>query len=158
MHVEPAYPHSLVPRLAQHSVRRQLIQSMVHPATDDRPDYASNGTTDRTADGGGHGKRPLRRLLIVRRSESSRSGAGSRARSRTCSRSGPRSGPRTRTASGSLVRRLFVGFVSVCHVCHSWVAILRYFHTRKRHLAARPALFAVHPQRGACFESWKATA
>jgi hypothetical protein len=37
----------------------------MHPATDDRTYYAADGTADRTADGGGHGKSALWRLLIV---------------------------------------------------------------------------------------------
>jgi hypothetical protein len=67
MHVEPAYSQSLMPRLAQHPVRRQLIQSRVHPATDDRTDYAADGTADRAADCGGHGD--LRRHVVGLRTD-----------------------------------------------------------------------------------------
>jgi hypothetical protein len=79
---------------------------MVHPATDDRAYYATDGTTDRTADRGGHSQRAaLRRLMVGLWTDVARSGA--RSCPGTCSR------PGTRTASGSLVGRLFVGFVSV---------------------------------------------
>jgi hypothetical protein len=51
MHIETAYPQCLVPRRAQHLVRRQTIQSVVHPAADHSADYSA----DETAYRGGHG-------------------------------------------------------------------------------------------------------
>jgi hypothetical protein len=51
MHVEPAHAQNLVPRLAQHPVRRRTIQSVVHPAADERTYYTANSSTD----GGGYG-------------------------------------------------------------------------------------------------------
>jgi hypothetical protein len=53
MHIESAYSQGLVPRLAQHPIRRQTIQSVVHPAADHCTDYAADETTYR----GGHGDR-----------------------------------------------------------------------------------------------------
>ena len=63
----------------------------MHPAADYRAYHAADGTADRAADRGGHGK-TLRWLLTVRWSESPRSGTGSRARSGICSRPGTGTG------------------------------------------------------------------
>jgi hypothetical protein len=60
MHIETAYSQSLVPRLAQHPIRRQFIQSVVHPAADQRTDDTADGAADR----GGYGDcRTLRGLV-----------------------------------------------------------------------------------------------
>jgi hypothetical protein len=53
MHIESAYSQGLVPRRTQHLVRRQAIQSVMHPAADDRADNTADETTYR----GGHGNR-----------------------------------------------------------------------------------------------------
>jgi hypothetical protein len=59
MHVESAYSQGLVPRRAQHLVRRQTIQSVVHPTTDQCADY----TADEPADGGAYRCGYLRRFV-----------------------------------------------------------------------------------------------
>src|SRR5260370_29877372 len=64
MHIESAYSQGLGPRLAQHPVRRHLVQSVVHPATEQSTYY----TAHETADGGGR-YGALRRLIAGQRGD-----------------------------------------------------------------------------------------
>jgi hypothetical protein len=128
MHIESAYPQDLVPRPPQHLVRRQTIQSVVHPATDQCADQAA----DQTAHRGGHRYSCLRRLVsAVRVDDTARSGARTGT---ACACTGTRSCP----CAGSRVRGWFAGVVSVWHVNPApRFAIKRCFHTRKQHPTAR---------------------
>jgi hypothetical protein len=63
MHVEPAYSYSLVPRRAQHRVRRQIVQSVVQPAADQGTHYTADGASHCGSDS--HRGFDLRRLMAV---------------------------------------------------------------------------------------------
>jgi hypothetical protein len=82
MDIEPAYSQNLVPRLTQHPVRRQTIQSVVHPAADNGTDYTADGTANRGRYG--HHCIPLRGLVAVIRLDAARSGTSTCAGTRSC--------------------------------------------------------------------------
>jgi hypothetical protein len=113
MHIESAYPQSLMPRLAQHLVRRHNIQLVEHPATD----QSTDDTADEAAHAGGNGHGELlclRRLVAtLRGNTAARTAAGSLAGA--CSLTGSCSAACTRTGAGSRIICWFTGVMSVWH-------------------------------------------